>query len=84
MDKWGMYLNFAPILPDLFAGASQPEEDKYFCSQLVAAALKWIRPVQFAAVEPRRCTPAVLHRMMMANGDFFLTDSILPVTAASL
>lgn len=80
MDKWGMYMNFVPIVRDLCIGASRVEEDKYFCSQLVAAALKWIRPRQFVSVEPRRCTPAVLHQLMMNNGDFFLAGGIRPIT----
>lgn len=84
MDKWGMYINFAPVLADWWMGTSRMEEDKYFCSQLVASALKWIRPRQFAGVEPRRCTPAALHRIMEHNGDFFLTGSIRPVTLDAL
>lgn len=84
MDKWGMYINFMPVLADLWVSKSRPEEDSYFCSQLVASALKWIRPREFADVEPRRCTPAALHKMMERNGDFFLTSSIRPVSEAML
>lgn len=56
----GMYWNFLPVVGALLAGESQPEESRYFCSQLVASALRWIRPRKYADLEPRRCTPAML------------------------
>jgi len=84
MDKWGMYLNFMPLVGEWFIGASQTEEEKYFCSQLVASALKWIRPRQFSHIDPRRCTPAILHQTMVHNGDFFLTGGLRPITQESL
>lgn len=62
--NYGMYWNFMPVVGPLFAGESEVEETHYFCSQLVASALCWIRPAHYAQLEPRRCTPALLHAML--------------------
>lgn len=56
MNGRGLYANFMP-LTRWFAGQSLPEEDSWFCSQLIAATLQWIRPAQFYYVNPRRTTP---------------------------
>lgn len=65
--NYGMYWNFLPVLGPLFAGESEVEETHYFCSQLIASALRWIRPTQYATIEPRRCTPAILHAILSAE-----------------
>jgi hypothetical protein len=84
MDSTGMYLNFMPMVGSWFVGASRAEEDKYYCSQLVACALRWIRPQRFASVDPRRCTPGELIRVLDTNHDMFLTSSFRPVSAVEL
>lgn len=63
----GMYTNFLPVVGPLFAGESAVEEDRYFCSQLVACALRWIRPEQYADIEPRRCSPPQLQAMLLTE-----------------
>ena len=62
-----MYTNFLPVLGPLFAGESVVEEERYFCSHLVACALRWIRPAQYADIEPRRCSPAQLQAVLSAE-----------------
>lgn len=84
MDNWGMFMNFLPMLGTMFVGESRDEEDTYYCSQLVACALRWIRPRQFATVDTRRCTPIQLVRLLDANRDMFLTASFRPVSSISL
>jgi len=63
--NYGMYWNFVPLVGPLIAGEPLIEEPHYFCSQLVAAALRWVRP--WMALNPRRCTPALLHRLLGAD-----------------
>lgn len=85
MNEWGLWANWLPVLSwDIFIGEPQPEEDAYFCSQLVASALRWIRPVQFRAVNPRRCVPVELYHVLRAHHDMFIiTDRALRGVAAS-
>lgn len=79
MNDWGLYQNFLPILSwDCFVGTPRLEEDRYFCSQLVASALRWIRPDHFAHVNTRKCTPNELYAILEANQDMFLGSSIRP------
>lgn len=70
INSRGLYWNFLPLLR-VFTGYSLAEEDSYFCSQLVASALKWIRPQRYYFVEPRQCTPVVLLQMLAANGELY-------------
>jgi hypothetical protein len=67
MDSSGMYWNF--LLPMFVWMPSTLEQDAYFCSHLVAAALRWVRPQQFAGVNPLKCTPYKLYRLLRERGD---------------
>lgn len=84
MDEWGMKKNFVPLLGPWLVGEPRDEEDAYFCSQLVASAFRWIRPAQFAHVNPRRCTPAQLDQLLDNNQDMFITGTLYPVERLSL
>lgn len=67
MNEAGLYWNFLPLLRWWGTGESRCEEQSYFCSQLVCGALKWIRPRQYSALEPRQCTPLALFSMLSAD-----------------
>jgi hypothetical protein len=60
INTTGLYWNFLPGLRN-FAGTSLPEEQSYFCSQLVASALCWAQPHEFGFLDPRRTTPLSLY-----------------------
>jgi hypothetical protein len=64
MNEYGLYCNFLPLLRWCCVGQSQCEEQSYFCSQLISGALKWVRPQQYATLEPRKCTPLALFEML--------------------
>jgi hypothetical protein len=69
MDSWGMYANFAPVLCWFVADRGVCiEYDRYFCSQLVAAALRWVWLERMQHVAPHRCTPAQLYALLHASG----------------
>lgn len=68
MDGRGLYMNM-PVLR-WFIGEPNVEEEKYFCSQLMCSALRWIRPEQYAHINPRRCTPMGLYTMLQDRGEF--------------
>lgn len=63
MNRAGLQLNFLPVLR-WFAGEPLREESSYFCSQLVASALRWVRPPTFVALDPRRATPLGIFNYM--------------------
>jgi len=65
--NYGMYWNFVPLIGGIVAGEPLVEEPHYFCSQLVASALRWVRP--WMQLNPRRCTPALLHALLGADTD---------------
>ena len=67
--NYNMYWHFAPLIGALVAGEPCVEEPHYFCSQLIASALRWIRPRTHAALNPRRCTPAMLHELLSHDSD---------------
>lgn len=78
MNGRGLYANL-PLFR-AFIGQPKVEESSYFCSQLIVSALKYIRPESFAAINPRRCTPAQLRDILEANRDLFRTgDTFRPV-----
>lgn len=74
MNSRGLYSNM-PLLR-AFIGEAKVEEDRYFCSQLIVAALKWIRPETFANINPRKCTPAQLRDILQSNNDLFPSGDI--------
>ena len=73
MNSSGIYLNFAS--GGLFAGSTPNDfdEDCWFCSQLIAAALKWVGVEEMQSVEPRVTTPGHL-KAMMTSGSSRLFD----------
>lgn len=82
MNGSGIYLNFAS--GGLFAGSSPKDynEESWFCSQLIAAALKWVGVKEMRSVEPRTTTPGHLKAMMTSSSStlFDKTDdhSLIP------
>lgn len=70
MNSTGLYCNFLPLI-GCCTGPSRREESSYFCSQLVASALKWVRPHQYAWLEPRRCTPLGLYNILIRERQMF-------------
>ncbi len=67
MNSTAMYWNF--ILPFCIGMPLEYEQDSYFCSHLVAAALKWVRPDQFEDLNPLKCTPHKLYKLLRQGGD---------------
>lgn len=82
MNGSGIYFNFAS--GGLFAGSSPKDynEERWFCSQLIAAALKWAGVDEMRTVEPRTTTPGHLKAMMTSTSSmlFDKTDdhSLVP------
>jgi len=68
---WGRWLNFLPLI-NMFAGRARDEEPHYFCSQLVASALRFIWPDRFRHLNPRLCTPESLLREFAHHKHVFL------------
>lgn len=82
MDSWGLYYNFLPLF-DMFVGRPRDEEDRYFCSQLVAAALCYVDPVRFRRVNPRLCTPENLLRLLAEHDRMFVQNNIIVAPSAA-
>jgi len=73
MDSWGMYANFAPVMCWFVQDRGvRTEYDTYFCSQLAAAALRWVWLERLRHVAPHRCTPAQLFEMLRAGDDLHM------------
>ena len=70
MNSRSMYANFLPLSSWFVGRPNAFEEQSYFCSQLVIMALGWVRPTPYRyLVNPRRCTPELLHRILEAYKD---------------
>jgi len=76
INSAGLKLNFLPVLR-WFSGTPLVEETTYFCSQLVASALRWVRPTLFATLDPRRATPLGIYLYLC---DTQLISTAGPVT----
>jgi len=65
MDSWAMYANFAPVARWLVQDRGvRTEYPCYFCSQLVAAAFRWVWLERLRHVAPQLCTPGQLFEML--------------------
>ena len=71
MNDTGLYLNFAS--GGLFAGTTPKtfQEESWFCSQLIAAALKWAGVNEMQNVEPRTTTPGQLKQLLRTTPTLF-------------
>ncbi len=71
MNSNGVYANF--LSWGLFAGSTPKDcdEDNWFCSQLIAAALKWVGVPQMKDIEPRTTTPGELCKILRSEGSLF-------------
>lgn len=81
MDQLTLYMNL-PILRNL-VGSSPPErngnEDRWFCSQLVAAAFKYIGLEVLVDVNPRNVVPSRMFEILYSDNTLFrMCDSIYP------
>ena len=75
--NYSMYTSFLPWIGDwITADMLEWEAPSYFCSQLMAAALRWVRPAQFGGVNPAKCTPGRLVAILRGNGEFTMVGSL--------
>lgn len=77
--NFNMYYTFLPWVGPLFvSGEQRTEYPTYYCSELVAAALKWVRPRGYAHIDARRCTPAILYDTLVAGDHLFFDGPLQP------
>ncbi len=65
----GMLFNFLPVVRWLF-GTREEDGRRWFCSELIAAALKRARPERFGDCRSSRMTIRELHDLMQRNDCF--------------